>query len=482
MGRLLIFSLVLVGIKVSAASNPSLALDRDNLVSVSITAYNSDFAVVREVRETVLPQGLIELEYLGVPKFIEPTSVISRSLGNGDKFRVLEQNYQYHLLNRATLLNTFIGRKLKYARSVLQGTKYEKVLREGILLSTNPEIVEFGDEIEISPEGVISLPYVPEGLNLSPTLVWLLSNEVSGEQLIETSYITSNLGWQADYVLVLDENKKQFDLTSWITIDNQSGTGFDDVKVQLIAGEVNRVIDSPPGAQRRMMNAVSMEMASDESRAIRTNQVFDYHVYDLPLETNIKDNEKKQIRFFNTENVNYAKSYHLTSQAYSHHKPEIENRHPDSRISFINSKKNQLGMPLPAGNNRVYLEEVSEEESGRIRHPQLQLVGEDVISHTALDQTVDLDLGKAFDISAERKQLTYRRLGDRVTEASYQIELQNSKSDPVSVHVHEKLQGDWQIIEETEAGTRTDSSTLDYLIRIPANGKSSVSYTVRMRF
>ena len=174
MGRLLIFSLVLVGIKVSAASNPSLALDRDNLVSVSITAYNSDFAVVREVRETVLPQGLIELEYLGVPKFIEPTSVISRSLGNGDKFRVLEQNYQYHLLNRATLLNTFIGRKLKYARSVLQGTKYEKVLREGILLSTNPEIVEFGDEIEISPEGVISLTYVPEVLNLSPPLVWLL--------------------------------------------------------------------------------------------------------------------------------------------------------------------------------------------------------------------------------------------------------------------------------------------------------------------
>ena len=44
--------------------------------------------------------------------------------------------------------------------------------------------------------------------------------------------------------------------------------------------------------------------------------------------------------------------------------------------------------------------------------------------------------------------------------------------------VEEKLQGDWQIIEESEPGKRVDSRTYEYTVSVPAAGSKTVSYTV----
>ncbi|MFT7687433.1 MAG: hypothetical protein ACI9FB_002786, partial [Candidatus Azotimanducaceae bacterium] len=231
----------------------------DSQKSVSLTIYNNNFAVVKEVREVSLPKGLVELNYLDVPKHIEPSSLLTHSTKRKDAVTVLQQSYQNRPVNRTSILESFIGRKLKYSREVLNENKYEKILREGILLSINPEIVEFGDVIEISPPGVISLPYLPEGLNLSPTLVWLLDNKISGPQDIETSYVTSNIRWQADYTITLDKTRDEFDLGSWITVSNQSGVDFSEAKIDLVAGEVNRVAPRPMMMAR---NEMQMGMAS----------------------------------------------------------------------------------------------------------------------------------------------------------------------------------------------------------------------------
>ena len=189
----IVWVIVTLMVGLSAMAEPqSQKLTRQSQTDLSLTIYNG-FSVVRDVRNVVLPVGELLVEYHDVASTLKPSSVQVATLGSNKGIRVLEQSYRYDLLNRQNLLDTYIGRKLKYSRTVLQDQTYEKVLREGILLSTNPEIVDFGDEIEISPVGVISLPEVPEGLILNPTLVWLMDNSNAGEQSIATTYIANKL-------------------------------------------------------------------------------------------------------------------------------------------------------------------------------------------------------------------------------------------------------------------------------------------------
>ncbi|HIG39602.1 MAG TPA: DUF4139 domain-containing protein [Gammaproteobacteria bacterium] len=460
--------LALVSLSINSDGSPEyVVLGRDSQTSVSLMIYNN-FALVQEVREVVLPKGLVELEYQDVPGSLEPTSVVSRSTGNGDKLEILEQNYRYLLLNRDTLLDAYIGRKVNYSQTRLQGSAYERVSRHGVLLSTDPEIVDFDGEVEISPEGTVSLHDVPEDLNLSPSLVWLLNSQLQGSQSIETSYLTGNLRWQADYVLTLNQKDQQLALASWVTVDNHTGVKFDGVSIQLVAGDINRVTPQPVAQSRRRESLMMADTAS-----MATEAVFEYHKYELPGETDLKNNEKKQIRFLGSGGVSYVKSYHLTSQNQNYQLPDVEKRKVEVRISFENSRKNQLGVPLPAGIIRVYLQD---------RSGALQFIGEDTASHTPVGQDIKLNLGRAFDITAHRKQLTFRRLQERLVEASYEIEVHNSKKEQVEIIVHEKMPGDWRIIEQSEPGRSVDSRTQEYRIKIPAEGHKTISYRVQTQF
>ena len=466
----LIFGLVLIGDVLvgveSRAEHPTFILDRGDQKSLVMTVYNGNFALIQETRDIELPRGLVAVEYRDVARFIEPSSLILRSGGHGDgQFLVLEQSYQRKLINRNSLLTSYLGKKITYSRNVANQTGEETVVREGELLAINPEIVRFPEGVEIDPEGTISVPALPENLELKPVLKWLLDNKVKGFRSLQTSYLTDNIGWQADYVVMLDENKMNFDLDSWITINNQSGTEFKDVKIQVVAGEVNRksVIVRPE------MRRLSMVAGSSLSADVQAGPVFEYHQYDLSRRTDLKDGETKQIHFQHADNVEYVKTYRLTSQSYNYQMQEAEKSNVDVRISFVNSARNRLGQPFPQGNVRVYVLD----EGGLLR-----FVGEDLVKHTPANQKIDLELGAAFDITSVREQTYFRRLRERQAEASYVIELTNSKKEAVDVIVEEKLQGDWQIIEESEPGKRIDSRTYEYTVSVPAAGSKTVSYTV----
>jgi len=450
----------------AATEFKSLVLSQEDQKSIALTIYNNNFALVRDQRNTVLPKGLIELKYLDVAKKIEPSSVSTRSMAGDNAFFVLEQSYRYQVLNRQSLLNSYIGRKLKYSREVLKGAKYEKYLREGILLSTNPEIVSFGDVIEIAPEGVVSMPYLPDGLYLEPTLVWLIENQHEGSQLLETSYISNNISWQADYTILLDEKNEEFDLNSWVSINNQSGIDYIEAKITLVAGEVNRA----PSVNRSSIEEVHFAR-SRMADTIQAKPAFEYHQYSLPTATDIRDREEKQIRFINASKVAFEKTYSFNTQTYSYQQAQLVKTRADVKISFNNTKKNGLGRPLPYGKVRVYLG----------TKQNLLLAGEDIIQAKALGESVELNLGHAFDISSERKQTSFRRLGDRHIEASYEIKLHNAKNKSVEVSVNETLQGEWKIIDQSERGKKLNSTTLQFKITIPKNSYKTIRYTAQSR-
>lgn len=462
-----LLSLVVSLIAVSAQSESVqlLMVDHKSQSDLSLTVYN-DFALVRDSRDVVLPEGELLLEFEEVAQTLVPSSVAVASAG-ASEVEVLEQSYRYDLLNRQSLLETYIGRKLKYSRTVLQGQTYEKVLREGILLSTNPEIVDFGDEIEISPEGVISLPDVPDGLTLSPTLVWRLRNERTGEQQLTTTYVANQISWHADYVLSLNEKRNTLDMTSWATVKNDSGTIFENTSIRLIAGDVGRVISAVPRPQARMM----MAMESADASSIQSSETNAYHAYDLPNRTTLINHEAKQLKFIGAERVPYKQSYRVASAAAAY--PLSESQRPGviSEISFRNDRGNRLGKALAAGVARVYLD--SE------RTPDL--VGETQMPATPVGEQVRLSLGQSFDVTAKRSQTDFARLNDRTVEVSYEVEVKNAKSKDIRVEIQENMQGDWQILESSHALKKTNNMATAE-IEVRAGGSETFTYRVRVRF
>jgi hypothetical protein len=463
-----LFSIVSLLAQNGYAQAEQVVVGEDSRTDLSITVYNNNFALVRETRASVLPRGLVEVEFQDVPKTIDPTSVTVKSLGKGRQFSVLEQNYQYDLLNKETLLSKFVGKKLKYSRTILEGASYEKILREGYLLAMSPEIVDFGDEIEIDPEGTITLSYVPEELISKPTLIWLVENEVSSSQLLETSYLANGISWQADYIMVLDDKASEFDLSAWVTMNNQSGARFRNAQIKLVAGDVNRV-----AAQARPEMYMEKRMMASDMAGAREESLFEYHLYTMPRKTNLANNQTKQLKLMSAEDVGFTKDYILSTHVGNQRMAQSQTSKFDVKLNFDNRKKNNLGMPLPAGRVRVYQQDLS---------GALQLVGEDRVKHTPEDETVTLSVGKAFDLVAERKQTDYRRIGDRGVELSYQVTVRNHKKEKAMVTINEKLFGDWVISSESVKGEKIDVSIQQYKFSIEGGGTQSLDYTARITY
>lgn len=450
---------------ISLAAGQRIVVGDEQQVDVSVTIYNGNFAIIREKRDVLLPIGEFELEFRDVARSIDPSSVLVISAADERGLQVFEQSYRYDLLNKQTLLERFLGRKLKYSRSVLEGTRYEKMLREGVLLSINPEIVRFGDEIEIEPEGIISLAYLPDDLITTPTLLWTMENSVQDRQGLQISYLTENVSWQTDYILTLNNDESKADLDGWVTLVNQSGAAYRNAKLKLVAGDVQRIRSRPVMAHRATLEAQEFAAVVPGRQSF-----FEYHVYDFPRRTTLEANSVKQVRLMAAKSIDIEKSYVLQNEVVLYQAQGMQNLKADVILAFRNTRKNNLNVPLPAGKVRVY-----KADSEGI----LQLAGEDRVQHTPVNSDIVIKVGRAFDVTAIRKQTEYRRLGNRGVEVGYSITVKNHKDKAIELVVKEKLNGDWIIIQESHKGQKLDSATVAYTLKLPKGAEQTVTYIAR---
>lgn len=445
------------------AEDGGTALTRADQVDLGVTVYN-DFAVVRDVREITLPKGTLEVEYRDVAKTVDRSSVRVTARGHEEGFAVRQQTFQFDLLNRRSLLERYIGKTVKYRRNPLEGSSREMADREGVLLAIDPEIVRFGDEVEIAPEGTISLPHIPQGLKTIPTLQWKIDNRVAGRQSIETSYLADGLAWSADYLLDLDEDDRLADMSVWVSVDNHSGIDYRDARLQLVAGEMKRATPTP---------APMGEMATLRMRAdtVASQPLFEYHVYAMPGRVTLGNNETKQFELMSERRIPLRKSYVLTSYVANRPSGEAETQRFDVHLAFDNTFGDRPGVPLPRGRVRVF----KEGAGGK------QLLGEDSLADTPAGETVEVVTGKAFDLVAERTQKSFRRTGDNALEVGYEITLRNHKDRKVTMVLRERLFGDWTIVTESDPGTTADSATREYRVVLDPDAERTVSYTARIR-
>ncbi len=461
---------VVLGASAAFAAPDLTSMLRDQ-ESVEVTVYNSNLGLVKDTRKIKLPEGDGNMQFMDVAAFIQPFTVAIRSLNAPQDFSILEQNYEYDLMNSTKLLDKYVGKKLKLITRNQFQDKTETV--EAELLSNNEgQIYKIGNEIHIGYPGEVILPSLPEDLIAKPTLTWMYENKFAAPQNIEVSYLTQNISWKADYIVVIDKNDAKANVSGWVTLDNKSGATYKNAKLKLVAGEVNRV-QSHRGYD--MAQAISMlEKEVDAVRGFAEQSFFEYHLYDLQHPTTIKDQQTKQIRLLEANDASVTKIFKVQGQNNWWYGPYNETGKVPVNVmlKFKNSKENHMGFPLPAGTMRLYKADANE---------SLQFIGEDAIKHTPKDEDVDLKIGEAFDVVAERVQTDYQNI-NRGHESEWEVTIRNHKDTDIAVQVLETIPGDWTVLSQSQKFTKVDAFTARFDVDVPKDGEAKVRYRVRIKY
>lgn len=457
----------------AAAENPQSSTEKDQK-ELAVTVYNSNIALVRDVRQVTLPAGTVDLRFMDIAAAVNPATVHIVSLTAPKELTVLEQNYEYDLLSPQKLLQKYVGKELTLIRTVTENNSTKEVPVKATLLALNDGPVwQVGHQI-ITGMGAdrYVFPDLPENLYSKPTLVWLLDNHHAGPQTVEASYLTNQMNWNADYVLTIGAAEKSADLNGWVTITNHSGAAYKNAQLQLVAGELHRVY----GQAGAMAQMKAMRTAEAAAPQFAQEGLSEYHLYTLGRRTTLQNNETKQISLLASTGIKFEKHFEVDGQTYYFRsaRPGQPIKEPvQVHLKFKNAEANSLGQPLPAGTVRVY----QNDSKGRV-----QFIGEDRIDHTPKDETLDLHIGNAFDVVAERKQTDFQKLGSNTYEMAFEISLRNHKDTPVTVEVNEPIGGDWTMVNSNFKYTKTAAFAAQFTVPVEANGESVLKYRVRVHW
>jgi hypothetical protein len=443
------------------------------------------YAMVRHERDIVLTAGRNKVRFSDVAAKIDPTTVSFESPSDPESTRVVEQNYQFDLINSRALLDKYLDREVSVDE--VRGNTTETIT--GTLASSEGGLIlraADGSVRVVNNYAGMKLPGVPGGLISKPTLLWDVAAEKAGTHKIRVAYQTSGITWWADYNLTYAEGKSaedcRLDVSAWVTVVNQSGATYSDTKLKLIAGDVQRIAPGRPvaGPEARVLSK-----AMEAAPGFEEKPFFEYHLYTLGFPTTLPDNSTKQLELFPAaRGVSCRKNLVYFGQA-----PGIRpyggpltdrnygvqgNTRLDVYLSFKNSRDNHLGMPLPAG--RVRVSKLDEADKS------LEFIGEDVIHHTPRDEDLLVRMGSAFDVVGERRQMDFRLdTTNKVMEEDIEVKLRNRKDEPVTVMVRENLYRwtSWSIVRKSQDFEKMDSRTIQFPLRLAKGAEGTVRYTAR---
>ena len=440
------------------------------------------FGVVKQLRSFDLKSGRNTVSFTDVAAFLDPTTVGFTDLTD-PRTSVLEQSFQFDLVSPSKLLEKYLDREIRAL--VPMGDTSRSV--EGVLLSSTQGrlVIKTSKGIEIvDAEGTqIGLTELPDGFLTRPTLVWDLLAGKGGEHQIRTTYQTAGLTWRADYNLVINADDTKADLTAWVTLLNLSGAAYPDTQLKLVAGDVQRV--QPRGVAAygapSMRGGGAMEMAAD--KGFEEESFFEYHLYTLPRRTNVASNSTQQLTLFpSVSGANITKElvYEPTMAMGIGREPytnrnfvPMSGKDIGAFVSFKNTEKNRLGMPLPQGRIRAYKQDPKD--------GTLEFIGEDLIEHTPRNETIRIKLGDAFDVVGERKVVDFTMdKGRKTMTETVEIQVRNQKKVVETVVVREHLYRwkTWEITERNEAFEKLDSDTVEWRLKIAPEGTGKIRYKV----
>ena len=443
------------------------------------------YALVREERAFPLKAGRNLLRVSDVPGLIDPTTVAFASLTDPKGTRVVEQNFEFDLTSTSKLLSRYLEREITVEQARGQGVEAITGTLVGTLGGLTLRQAD-GSVRVIAHHSGVRLPSLPGGLISKPTLVWDIDTASAGAHKARFSYQTGGMTWWTDYNLTYAEPRPgacKVDVAAWVTIVNQSGAAFADAKLKLIAGDVQR---AQPRAYPSAQAPAAMRMRDAKAEAFEEKAFFEYHLYTLGRPASLANNSTKQIELFPTAaDVGCEKTlvYYGQGAMYPYYGSPAIDRNPgvqsnkkvDIHLRVKNAAANGLGVPLPAGKIRVSKLDPADRS--------LEFIGEDLIDHTAREETVQIRLGSAFDVVGERRQVDFRvDTSAKWMEEDIEVKVRNQKPDEaVTVLVRENLYrwSNWTLVRKSQEFTKEDARTIHFPVRINPKGEATVRYTVR---
>jgi hypothetical protein len=446
--------------------------------SVAVTIYNENLALIKDQRTIKLDKGFNLLAFRGVSAKMRAETALLRNLNNAG-LKVIEQNFDFDLLTPQKLLEKYVGKQVQIA--TMNPATGEETIEQATVLSTNQGVVvQIDGRIETNPRGRYIFDKVPENLRDQPTLVIQLNSKKSKPQDVELSYLSSGLSWKADYVAELNAKDNKLDLVGWVTLNNTSGTSYNNAKLQLVAGDVN-VVRNEFKHQLGKVRAMAAKAEIMEDSTMQEESLFEYHLYSLNRPTTISNNQTKQVSLLTASQVPVKKEFLLQGNNYyyqSSYGDIGQKMKVGVYVEFKNKEEAGLGMPLPKGTVRVY----KKDKAGNA-----QFIGEDNIDHTPKKEDVRLKLGDAFDITADKKQTNFEKrmaIGkyNYAYESAYEVKLKNAKSEPVTIVVREPIPGDWKMLEHSHPFKKVAAGTAEWHIEVPAEDSATLEYNVLVRY
>ena len=450
---------------------------------VAVTLYNQGSALIRERRTFDLRSGLNRINFSDVAATIDPTSVGLVSLTDPTGTFVLEQNYVYDLVNSGALIERYLDEQVEV--TTFDGDHFTGELLSGrgslIIREADGAVVE----IKFDQVSRLQFPALPQALLTRPTLRWLIRSSQDGPQQLELTYLAQNLSWIANYNVLLAPDNTSLNLNGWVTLNNNSGTSYQNALLKLVAGDVNRI--QPETLQRGLdvMATATMMAVPSPAPTVVQREIFEYQLYEVGRGVTIGNNESKQIEFVTAANVPAIVRYRYDSSPpfSGFNRPHFNRDYPvpsqptvETILVFSTDEEGGVGADLPAGRVRIYQRDVD---------GAALFIRERFIDHTPEGEDVELNLGSATDLIGRRVQTNFELLSDTVLRESYRIQLRNYKTNqPVQIEVLERLfrWADWEIIEASATYQQMDAHTVAFNVEVPPQAETTITYTVQYRW
>jgi len=444
----------------------------------ALTIYNGGYAVVRETLPIDLKAGVNQVSFAGVTAQVEADSVILRDIKGIAEFQILEQSYRNDPVSQAMLLSLFEGKTLEFVR--LETNKPDrvivgKVIRSGFVpggRSFVEPIIEVDGKLQFSLPGSPLFPSLGNDNVLKPTLNWKLNSASSGKINAEVAYLSNGFTWEASYNLVATDKSDLLDVVGWVTMNNQSGMTFNDAKIKLMAGDVNR---AQPEYSRGPRAMVADAMAFSDARVVTEKSFDEFHLYTLGNPATLRDKETKQVEFVRASGVKAERLYVFDGADQNREGSDSPGKVQVYR-EFKNSEVNKLGMALPKGKVRFYTQDGDR---------QLEFVGENRIDHTPKDEVIRVLTGNSFDLVGEHRMTNNTEDGaNRVATQSFEIKVRNRKKEPVEIHVveHAARGGNWTLTAQSQPHEKKDATTFEFLVPLKPDEEKVITYTIRYTF
>jgi len=422
---------------------------------LAVTIYNSNLALVEDARVLNLTAGRQRLEFKDVSPQIRSETVALSAPGIG----IVEQNFDYDLLTPDILMAKAVGTQIRIVRT--NPGNGQQITETATVLAANQGVVlQIGDRIEVLrddglPTRVI-FDRVPPNLRARPTLSVTVDATGAGSRETRLSYLTTGLGWRADYVALFDEKSAKMDMTGWITLTNTSGTSFEAADVNLVAGGVSQLSRPRP----------TTAGGGVRSAGTQTGQgaLADYYIYPLPERTTIAQNQTKQVSFLDVQQTPASKVYQVDLGSFMSQEQPIS---ANVLLKFTAGAGVSSSPQMPAGVVRVYVRDADGDP---------KFIGENSIPHTPAGSDLAIQTGQAFDVTLQPTVVSSERISDDRTRYLVTYVLRNARPEPVSVVVRQDGFGRRaKILKESLPGTSVNSTIRGWDVPIPANGETTLT-------